>query len=141
MAGVPHYSKVNGVATNEFLYSMEGRDYDTKTVSSCPDVIAEDASGNQFLNKGWVMATITDGTEAGKIGPYDTGATDGRQTAANIVGILDTFCILKSNTQHVDCAAAVLWKGAVTAAKLIVDGTQGAPSGTVTNALPNIQFK
>jgi len=48
-------------------------------------------ANQKILQSGEVMAKITSGPETGKIGPFQAGATDGRQTAANIVGINDTF--------------------------------------------------
>lgn len=50
-----------------------------------------DGDTQKVLQPGTVMAAITSGADAGKIGAYDTTATDGRQTLANIVGIVDTF--------------------------------------------------
>jgi hypothetical protein len=37
------------------------------------------------------MAKITSGADSGKVGPFSAAATDGRQTAANIVGLNLTF--------------------------------------------------
>ena len=50
-------------------------------------------AGQKVLHKGTVMAKITSGGDSGKIGPFhnDASVTDGRQTAANIVGINNTF--------------------------------------------------
>lgn len=52
----------------------------------------------KVLQPGTVLAKITSGADAGKVGVYQAVAngtiaapTDGRQTAANIVGINDTF--------------------------------------------------
>lgn len=48
-------------------------------------------TNQKILQSGEVMAKITSGPEAGKVGPFQAGATDGRQTTANIVGVNDTF--------------------------------------------------
>jgi hypothetical protein len=51
-----------------------------------------DGNANQkILQPGTVLAKITSGGDAGKVGPFQAGVTDGRQTPANIVGINDTF--------------------------------------------------
>jgi hypothetical protein len=43
------------------------------------------------LRAGTVLALITSGAEAGKVGAFQAGVTDGRQTLANIVGLCDTY--------------------------------------------------
>lgn len=50
-----------------------------------------DGTTQAVLQPGTVVAKITSGGDTGKIGVYDTTATDGRQTLTNIVGINDTF--------------------------------------------------
>lgn len=50
-----------------------------------------DTYDQKVLQSGEVMASITSGADAGKIGPFMAGVTDGRQTLANIVGVNDTF--------------------------------------------------
>lgn len=50
-----------------------------------------DGSTQKVLQPGTLIAKITSGPDAGKFGAFDSGATDGRQTAANVVGINDTF--------------------------------------------------
>ena len=45
----------------------------------------------KVLLPGEVLAKITSGPDAGKVGVFQAGATDGRQTAANIVGLNDTW--------------------------------------------------
>lgn len=57
------------------------------------------------LQPGTVLAKITSGGDAGKVGVYDTTATDGRQTTANIVGICDTFVPWQLLERDVEVAA------------------------------------
>jgi hypothetical protein len=80
---------------NEWLRSTQDVKFESYTVaaSTIPSVTIE-GSAQKILQRGVVMAKITSGVESGKIGPYSTdtvGVTDGRSTAANIVGINDTF--------------------------------------------------
>ena len=50
-----------------------------------------DGSTQKVLQPGTVLAKITSGADEDKVGVFDTTATDGRQTVANIVGINHTF--------------------------------------------------
>jgi len=78
---------------NEYLRSTQDVKKESYTVSAA-SVALETVNGSadqKILKPGEVMAKITSGPEAGKVGPFQAGATDGRQTAANIVGINDTF--------------------------------------------------
>lgn len=58
----------------------------------------------KVLQPGTVMAKITSGADSGKVGPYDVGAADGRQTAGNIVGLCDTFVPYQLGDRDVDIA-------------------------------------
>lgn len=64
-----------------------------------------DGSTQKVLQPGTVLAKITSGGDAGKVGVFDSGATDGRQTAANIVGINDTFLPWQLLERDVEVAA------------------------------------
>lgn len=59
--------------------------------STVPARTIDGVAGQKILQAGTVMAKITSGADAGKIGPFQAGVTDGRQTAANIVGLELTF--------------------------------------------------
>lgn len=81
---------------NEFLRSDQDIKVESYTVaaSTIPARTIDGVAGQKILQPGTVMAKITSGAEVGKVGPYmsDTvGITDGRQTAANIVGLNQTF--------------------------------------------------
>lgn len=74
-------------------------------------------TGKKFLQRGEVLAKITSGDDKGKIGVYQTGATDGRADVANIVGINRTFAPWELNERDVNVAAdykAVVVAGWVT---------------------------
>lgn len=94
------FVKGGGVGTpfgrNEYLRSTKVFKTESYTVAaaSVPARTIDGVAGQKILQPGTVMAKITSGADAGKIGPYSTdtvGVTDGRSTPANIVGINDTF--------------------------------------------------
>jgi hypothetical protein len=74
---------------NEYLRSTVGLTFESYTCAA--STIPADAKGAKVLQSGTVMAKITSGGDSGKIGPFSATATDGRQTAANIVGVCDSF--------------------------------------------------
>lgn len=94
---MPDFSTNAGVRTpfgkNQYLRSTQ----DVKTesymcaASSVPPETIDGFDGQKVLQPGTVIAAITSGGDAGKYGPFSAAATDGRQTAANIVGVADTF--------------------------------------------------
>jgi hypothetical protein len=62
--------------------------------ATVPTVTFDGVAGQKIFQPGVVLAKITSGGDAGKVGPAligVAGITDGRQTAANIVGINYTF--------------------------------------------------
>ena len=77
---------------NAYLRSTQDVKFESYTVSaaSVPSVTI-DGYAQKILQPGTVMAKITSGAESGKVGPFQAGVTDGRQTLANIVGLNDTF--------------------------------------------------
>src|SRR5690606_9251589 len=67
-----------------------------------------DGENLKVLQPGTILAKITAaGDDQGKLGVYDTTATDGRQTAANIVGINDTFVPWQLNERDVEVAVCI----------------------------------
>lgn len=66
-----------------------------------------DGKAQKILQPGTVVAKITSGGDAGKIGVFDSTATDGRQTVANIVGINETFLPWQLLERDVEVAVAV----------------------------------
>lgn len=79
---------------NEYLRSTQDVKKTSYTLAAA-SVATETIDGvaQKIMKPGEVLAKITSGPDTGKVGPYDTNVavTDGRQTAANIVGINDTF--------------------------------------------------
>jgi hypothetical protein len=101
---------------NQYLRSTRGMKFNSFTIaaSTVPAVTIDGFANQKILQPGTVLAKITSGPEAGKVGPYSTdtaGVTDGRQTAANIVGICDTF--LPWQLMERDVEVAVLYDGTV----------------------------
>lgn len=101
------FVKGGGVTTpfgrNEFLRSTKEGQIQTESytvaASTVPARTIDGAPNQKILQPGTVMAKITSGPEAGKVGPFQlyaagppaTGATDGRGDPANIVGLDLTF--------------------------------------------------
>lgn len=107
---MPSFNKGGGVKTpfgkNQYLRST--RDVKTESYTLAAGSVATeiiDGSTQKILQSGEVLAKITSGADAGKVGPFQALATDGRQTAANIVGINDTFLPWQLLEHDVDIAA------------------------------------
>lgn len=102
---------------NEFLRSTRGilvASYTLASATITPHTI--DGWDNQkIVQQGLVLAKITSGADAGKVGPLQAGATDGRQTGANIVGLNRTFLPWQTINRDVEvgvvysCAAVQGW--------------------------------
>jgi hypothetical protein len=100
----------------EYLRSTQGLRFEhyTLAASTIRTQTIDGVAGMKIAPRGLMMAKITSGAEAGKIGPFVAGATDvadGRQTPANIVGILETF--LPWQTMDRDVEVAVAYDAAV----------------------------
>lgn len=92
---------------NVFLRSTQDVKWESYTLAAAT-VATEtiDGSTQKVLQSGEVLAKITTGADAGKVGPFQAGATDGRQTLANIVGINGTFLPWQLLERDVEVAAA-----------------------------------
>lgn len=98
---MPSFIPPAGVTTpfgrNEFLRSTQDVKTESYTLAAAtvPAMTIDNVGGQKIIQPGTIMAKITSGTHAGKIGPYEPSSTvpptDGRQTAANVVGVLLTF--------------------------------------------------
>jgi len=92
----PAYTKGGGQRTpfgsNEYLRSTQDVKKESYTLAAA-SVPTETIDGvvQKMLKPGEVLAKITSGPDAGKVGPFMAGATDGREATANIVGINDTW--------------------------------------------------
>jgi hypothetical protein len=113
----------------------------TCSAESVPATEIDGFGGQKVLQPGTVMAKITSGPEAGKIGPFNAAATDGRQTAGNIVGLNNTFLPWQLMERDVEiavvyeCTAVQAWCLEYTDDATIVpltDATADAMRGTKT---------
>lgn len=101
------FATVSGTAVTEYLYSQAN--FTTKSATLASGTLTADANGDKIVNKGAILAKITTGATSGQYGPYDTGASDGRQTLTNVVGINDSY----SNLRDGDYEAGVCYAGIV----------------------------
>lgn len=81
------------IGNNEWLRSTQVKPVMESYTVYAPSVPDQTIDGEvrKVLQRGEAMAKITSGPGAGKIGPFQAGVTDGRQTLANLVGINDTY--------------------------------------------------
>lgn len=89
----PSAADVSPFGKNVYLRSTQDKKVDSGTfaASTMPAKTIDGNPGQKVLQPGTVIAKITSGPETGKFGPFQAGATDGRQTLANIAGLCDTF--------------------------------------------------
>lgn len=122
---------------NEFLRSTKDikRESYMVAASTVLSRTIDGVAGQKILQRGVVLAKITSGPDAGKVGPYSTDAavTDGRSTAANIVGINDTFLPWQLMERDVE-VAAVYEASVVQAWCLMMTLAGGAVPVAVDNA-------
>ncbi len=120
---------------NQYLYSTVGQKIDPVTIAAST-VATEtiDGTPTKVLQSGEVIAKITSGGDAGKFGPYDASAADGRQTAANIVGVNDTYVPWQLNRRDVE--VGITYAGTLSQSKCFerTAGVRGA-LGDTTAAL------
>lgn len=92
---------------NVFLRSTRGILTESYTCakSTIPSVTI-DGSTEYVLQPGTLLAKITSGADNGKVGPYDNGASDGRQVEANVVGLCITFLPWQLADRDVEVAVA-----------------------------------
>ena len=126
---------------NEYLRSTRSVHYEHYTVaaSTIPSQTIDGVSGQKVLQPGAVMAKITSGAEIGKIGPFtlQTGVTDGRQTAANIVGINDTF--LPWQLMERDVEVAVNYESSIVDGRLLELDATGAWAAASATTMTTIK--
>lgn len=109
---MPNFSKGPNFRTpfgrNQFLRSTQDVKTESYTCSASATPFEEiDGETQKVLQPGTVMAKITSGEESGKIGPFQAGVSDGRQTLANIVGICNTFLPWQLLNRDVEIAVVV----------------------------------
>lgn len=93
---------------NEYLRSTQDVKKESYTVAAAtvPARTIDGHTGQKVLQPGTVLAKITSGADSGKVGPFQPGVTDGRQTAANIVGLNHTFLPWQLIERDVEVAVA-----------------------------------
>lgn len=110
---MPSFTKGGGTRTpfgsNEYLRSTQDVKKESYTLAAATvPVEVIDGTDQKMLKPGEVLAKITTGPDAGKVGPYSTdtvGVTDGRSVAANIVGLNDTWLPWQLLERDVEVAA------------------------------------
>lgn len=113
---MPSFSKGGGQRTpfggNEYLRSTRDVKKESYTFAAA-SLPTETIDGvvQKVLKPGEVLAKITSGADSGKVGVFQAGATDGRQTLANIVGINDTW--LPWQLMEHDCEVAATYEATV----------------------------
>ncbi len=128
---------------NEYLRSTQDVKKNSYTFAkgAIPTETIDGDATQKVLQPGTVLAKITSGPDIDKVGVYDTTATDGRQTTANIVGINDTF--LPWQLMERDEEVAVTYEATVRQAWCFqyTAGVRAALTNTVRDAmlaLPNL---
>jgi hypothetical protein len=121
---------------NQYLRSVRDIKTESYTMSSAAMITNYTVDGTpmKILQPGTVIAKITSTAEAGKVGIFQAGATDGRQTTTNIVGVVDTFLPWELNER--DAEIAVVYEATVVQAWCIEHtATSGgiAPPVALTN--------
>lgn len=132
---------------NTYLRSTKDVKTESATVAA-GSVVAETIDGTtdqKILQSGEVIASITSGADAGKFGPFDASAADGREDTANIVGINDTF--LPWQLMERDVEVATVYEASVVQAWCFERDGAGAriPLSNTTRdamlALPNLRLR
>lgn len=105
-SGISHYPEPHNYLRSTQPGSFLNTSYTLARGSHPVEPVATGiGAGKKFLQRGEVLAKITSGGDAGKVGVFQAGATDGRADAANIVGINRTYAPWELNERNVDVAA------------------------------------
>jgi hypothetical protein len=112
----PSFDAPTGTGTpfgrNEFLRSVKSVQFESYTMAktSVPNRTFNGVT-IPFVQPGTVLAKITaaagtsTAADVGKVGPFQASVTDGRQTLANIVGLLLTFLPVQFMDRDVEVSA------------------------------------
>lgn len=141
---MPHFTKGDPNDGGRFGVKQILRDAHPGTFSmehytlAAASVEPEDVAGTMMplVQRGEAMAKITSGPEAGKIGPFQVDATDGRGDVDNLVGLQDTF--LPYQLMDGDREVAVYYRAIAVAAwctERDADGARVPISQTTIDAL------
>jgi hypothetical protein len=117
---------------NQYLRSTKDNLYESATFGkNLIPTATIDTYVTKVLQPGTLLAKATSGPDTGKVGVFMAGVTDGRQTAANIVGICDTF--LPWQLTISDRNVAYLYRGTVYQA-FCFEYNAGGAAVALTNA-------
>jgi hypothetical protein len=132
------------------VYLRSTKDVKTTSYTCAASVIPvqtiDTFGGQKVLQSGTVMAKITSGGDAGKVGPFQAGVTDGRQTLANIVGINDTFLpwqLIEHDTEVAvvfDAAVVQAWCFELDAGGNLIALTNTTAAGLIAQKSLNVLF-
>lgn len=86
------------------------KSYTISTAAHPVEAVDSEADA-KILYPGEAIAKITSGANTGKFGPRQVGATDGRETLANLVGISNDF--FPTQLKERDVEAAVIYQGSL----------------------------
>lgn len=112
---MPHFAKSDTTRSpfgkNVYWRSTQDLKYESYTFGKALiPTTTVDSDVLKIAQSGTVIAKATSGADIGKVGVYQaTTPSDGRQTAANIVGVLDTFLPWELNER--DAEVAVCYEG------------------------------
>lgn len=100
----PNY--VHPFGANSAMRSTHGYQVESYSASAA-DFPSTDIDGapEKILWKGTILCKITSGPEAGKVGPFQTDATDGREDIANAVGVSHSFRPWQLNRGDIEVGA------------------------------------
>ncbi len=136
-----HFTKGPGALRTPFgknVYLRSTQDVKTESYTFWKDGIPTetiDGATEKVLQPGTVLAKCTSGTGIGKVGVFDTTATDGRQTAANIVGLCDTFVPWQLLERDVEVAAVYQATAVLAWCFQYTAGVRAALTTTVADAM------
>ena len=139
MAGIIKSTAVSDpVGPNEYLASTKNTAYRSFmfAADTLPTETVDGTSVKGVLRRGEVLARITSGPNTDKVGVFQAGATDGRQTAANIIGVNDTMLFWELD--YMDKEVSALYHGTIRQAwctERAADGTRSTLSDTTRDAM------
>jgi len=146
---MPAFSKTNVVRSpfgkNVYMRSTQDLKFESYTLAAAT-VTAEliDTNSQKLAQSGELIAKVTSGASIGAVGPFQASVADGRQTIANAVGFLETFCPWELNER--DMEVSVCYEGTLVQAWCFERNAAGAriPLTNTTRdallALPQCRF-
>lgn len=121
-----------------WLASQEGTQFLKNGVLALPLFTAATHYPKNVIKSGTWVVKATSGTHAGKYGPYDSAATDGRQTAANAFVLFNSTSVdPKSAATYVGCP--LQRRGVIRESNL--PANSGVSSGLKTGVAARFSFE